>query len=220
MYAPDRRGSGMNSRLRGHCNSFRRLVDDVIRCANDTARSHERLHLAALSWGGKLALAVDMLHPSTFSSLTLISPGIFPRVMPGFTERLSIALDAVFRPQALHGIPIEDEMFTSQPKYLDFIKNDPLRLRKVTARFYLESVRLDRFLKSRRYQWSVPTQFLLAQYDEIIDNDRVRTIFESLEMKRKRLSVYEGCKHSLQFERPGEVVKEIINWMEAEARSR
>ena len=213
VYAPDRRGSGLNRVERGHCRVFLQFVDDIIRFARSIEDSHSRVHMVALSWGGKLAVAADMLHPGTFSTMTLIAPGIFPRVMPGMGARIAIAVDALLRPGALHPIPIRNEMFTKVPKYLEYIAGDPLRLRSVTARFYLESVKLDRFLRKRKYQWTVPTQLLLAEHDEIVDNRRLRDMFESLAMGIKKIVIYEGCKHSLQFERPAEVARDIVSWI-------
>ena len=219
VYAPDRRGSGMNEESRGHCRDFLQLVDDVTCFARTIEGEHRTIHLAALSWGGKLAAAVDMLHPGTFSTMTLISPGLFPRVMPGMGERISIALDSLIRPRALHPIPITDEMFTSIPRYLKYIANDPLRLRKVTARFYLQSFMLDRFLKKKGYQWSAPTQLLLAEHDAIIDNRRTRKMFDALRAHPKRINIYEGCNHSLQFERAHAVAKDIVDWMRTASRT-
>ena len=136
VYALDRRGSGLNPEARGHCDSFMRLIGDVVRCVDSIGDSHRRVHAVALSWGAKLAVATDMLHPGTFTTMTLIAPGIFSRVMPRVSERAAIAVDAFLRPHALHPIPIRDEMFTTIRKYRDYIAGDPLRLRTVTARFF------------------------------------------------------------------------------------
>ncbi|MBI4833129.1 MAG: alpha/beta hydrolase [Candidatus Lindowbacteria bacterium] len=80
VYGLDRRGSGMNDESRGYCRSFRQLADDVMQCVQSIKSEHRRPHLAALSWGGKLAPAIDILYPSVFSTITLIAPGIFSRV--------------------------------------------------------------------------------------------------------------------------------------------
>ncbi|MBI5118869.1 alpha/beta fold hydrolase [Candidatus Poribacteria bacterium] len=213
VYALDRRGSGMNTVSPGYCRDYRQLVDDVLLCAQSIKSEHRRVHLASLSWGGKLAPAIDILRPGIFSTITLISPGIFSRVAPGIGEKLNIALNSLFRPLALHPIPIEDRMFTSLPKYLEYIANDPLRLRRVTARFYFQTAMLDRFLKKMEYQWAAPTQFLLAERDEIVDNRRVKEMFECLKAQPKRLKTYAGCNHSLQFERPDEVSRDIVDWI-------
>jgi alpha-beta hydrolase superfamily lysophospholipase len=215
VYALDRRGSGLNERDRGDCPGYLQLIDDIVQFEKLIAVSHSKVHLAALSWGGKLAVAVDMLYPGIFETITLITPGIFPRIAPGMLSKISIALDALFRPEEPHPIPIEDEMFTSVPVCLTYIANDPLRLRKVTARFYLESFKLDRFLKSRGYQWTAPTQLLLADRDDIVDNRRLGAMFESLRIEAKKVKMYSGCKHSLLFENPAEVVKDIGGWMQA-----
>jgi len=213
VFALDRRGSGLSEGTRGDSPGHLRFMDDVVRFAESVKASYSRLHCAALSWGGKLAVATNMLNPGVFETITLIAPGIFPRVMPPITERLAIAFDALFRPGTLHSIPIEDEMFTSIAQHLDYIKNDPLRLREVTARFYLESTKLDRYLKKKGYQWSAPTQLLLAEHDDIVDNRRLGAMFESLRMKTKKVKMYSGCKHSLVFEGPAEVADDISDWM-------
>jgi len=213
VYALDRRGSGLNEESRGDCRDFRQLVEDVVKFVNSITDAHDRIHVAALSWGGKLAVATDMFHPGIFSTLTLISPGFFPKIMPRIGERISIALDWIIRPHALHPIPIRDEMFTFSTKYLEYIANDPLRLRRVTASFYRESVKLDRFLKDRAYQWTSPTQALLAEHDAIVDNQKTRQMFESLNAEPKRIRIYMGCNHSLQFEKPNKVAKDLAEWM-------
>jgi alpha-beta hydrolase superfamily lysophospholipase len=213
VYAPDRRGSGLNGQSRGDCTRFLGLVDDVVELARIIESSHRELHIAGLSWGCKLAVAIDMHYPGLFSSMTLISPGIFSRVMPGLGQRLHIAFDAMFRPTMLHTIPIEDEMFTSDSERLKYIATDPLRLRRVTARFYFQNVLLERFLKNRKYQWSAPTQMLLAENDAIVDNRRTTETFESLEIEKKMLRTYAGCRHSLQFEEPEDVAQDIVSWI-------
>ena len=43
-------------------------------------------------------------------------------------------------------IPIEPDMFTSTPEYLELIRKDPLRLQYATARFFLESKRLEDYI--------------------------------------------------------------------------
>jgi len=213
VYALDRRGSGMNNDQRGHCSDYHLLIKDVADFAEGILRQHPRLHLAGLSWGGKLAVAVDIFFPGVFSSLSLISPGIFPRVAPGASERLKIALDVLLRPGALHPIPITDEMFTSLPARLEYIRKDPLRLHHVTAAFYLQSVRIDRILKKHHYQWSAPTQLLLAENDAIVDNRRLQEMFRSLQAQPKEALLYEGCNHSLQFEKPEQVADDVARWI-------
>jgi alpha-beta hydrolase superfamily lysophospholipase len=134
-------------------------------------------------------------------------------VAPGAAAKVAIAFDALFRPTTRHKIPIKDEMFTSAVERLEYIGGDPLRLRRVTARFYLENAKLDRFLKKRGRQWTASTQLLLAEHDEIVDNRRLREMFELLRTEPKKVRIYTGCKHSLQFERPGKVAKDIVDWI-------
>src|SRR3954468_13099516 len=55
---PDRRGSGPNQRDRGHASSGRRLVSDITEWLQCIRNEHPSLPstLAAISWGGKVAL--------------------------------------------------------------------------------------------------------------------------------------------------------------------
>jgi acylglycerol lipase len=214
VYALDRRGSGLNDAERGHCRDFLQFPNDVVDFATGAAtKQHQRIHLTGLSWGGKLAVAIVILFPDLFSSMTLIAPGIFPKVAPAGSEKLRIAFDMFLRPQALHPIPIQNEMFTSIPKYLTYIANDPLRLHKVTAAFYRNSLRIDRFLKKHKYQWKTPTQLLIAEHDAIINNQKLQSMFESLKIQKKRVLLYKGCNHLLQFEKPADVARDIADWI-------
>ena len=58
----ERRGSGRNTEDRGHARSCRQLLADVF-CAARYCQQHWptcRVHLAGVSWGGKLALAAAL----------------------------------------------------------------------------------------------------------------------------------------------------------------
>src|SRR5687767_2901870 len=73
-YLLDRRGSGLNLEPNpGDAPSAQALMTDVMRFREQHA--DEPMHLAALSWGGKLALATALEHSRAWQSLTLITPG-------------------------------------------------------------------------------------------------------------------------------------------------
>src|SRR3954454_23142371 len=62
---PDRRGSGANTRDRGHAPSSRRLIDDIAERLADVRRKSPGVPvcLAGISWGGKTALITAADHP-------------------------------------------------------------------------------------------------------------------------------------------------------------
>ena len=82
LMQPERRGCGRNMADRGHAESAAQLIADS-HVARDQLlrRSGARtFHLIGVSWGGKLAVAAYVDDPSGVSALTLVTPGLFPKV--------------------------------------------------------------------------------------------------------------------------------------------
>ncbi len=95
---PDRRGSGANRQDRGHARSAGRLLADV---AEQIALLQSRVsardvHLLGVSWGGKLAAAYAARGLGRIASLTLIAPGLFPRVDLPAAQKLRVGVAAMF----------------------------------------------------------------------------------------------------------------------------
>src|SRR5262249_18477313 len=90
---PDRRGSGANSRQRGHARSARRLIRDVVEWLQTLRAERPRvpIALAGISWGGKLVVIVAGQHPELVAAVALICPGLHPRVSVSRKERFQIA---------------------------------------------------------------------------------------------------------------------------------
>src|SRR6185436_18445788 len=100
--------------------------------------------LAGISWGGKLAVALERRHPGLVDGLILLCPGFFPKVRAPLLERMRVFFTRLIRPRTLFPIPLNDpELFTTTPRWLDFLRSDPLSLHQATSRFMIESARLD-----------------------------------------------------------------------------
>src|SRR5438067_5871525 len=84
----DRRGSGMNEQDRGDAPSFRRLLDDIAEFLAALPRTASRgngvarlpVFLAAISWGGTLAVALERRHPGLIDGMVLLCSGFFAKV--------------------------------------------------------------------------------------------------------------------------------------------
>jgi alpha-beta hydrolase superfamily lysophospholipase len=167
----DRRGSGLNAPDRGDAPGFRRLLDDIAEYVGKVPRSVPSGHsvaklplfLGAISWGGKLAVALERRHPGLVDGLILLCPGFFPRVSPSLGQRLKIVAARFFRPRKLFPVPLNDpELFTANPLWQQFLREDPLRLHTATARLLIESVRLDGYLRFVPKYVHVPVLVQLA----------------------------------------------------------
>jgi len=214
----DRRGSGLNERARGDAPGFRRLLDDLaehLRAVKQQAPG-QRVFLLAISWGGKLAVALQRRHPGLVDGLILICPGMYARVRPPLGQRLAILWSRLVRPRRLFPIPLSDpHLFTATPRWLQFLRDDPLTLRHATARLLIESVRLDGYVRFCRKHVKVPLLLLLAENDRIIHNDRTRRFVDKLPTIDKQVIEYQGAHHTLEFEpEPQMFVRDVIGWLE------
>ncbi len=215
----DRRGSGLNEKDRGDAPSFRRLLDDISEFLATRSRVAERgaripLCLLAISWGGKLAVALERRHPGLVDGLVLLCPGFFARVRYRLLQRLAILTSRLCRPRRLFSIPLNDpELFTTTPQWLQFLRDDPLRLHQATARLLIESVRLDSYLRFAPRYVRVPVLLMLAQRDRIIDNARTRRFVERFASTDREIIEYPDAHHTLEFEPAPLFVDDLQGWL-------
>jgi len=150
----DRRGSGINERDRGDVSSFVRLLEDLAEFLNALRTgffdgvSSLPVFLLGISWGAKLTVALQRYAPVPIHGQILLCPGFLPRVKPPLSERLRIAWSRLVAPHARYPIPLNDpELFTTTESWQRFLRDDPLSLHDATARFLVESFRLDRYIR-------------------------------------------------------------------------
>jgi alpha-beta hydrolase superfamily lysophospholipase len=216
----DRRGSGLNTEARGDAPSFRRLLDDIAEFLAALPRSAPRgrlpVFLAGISWGGKLAVALERRHPGLVDGLVLLCPGFFARVRPTLGQRLGILLARLFRPRKKFPVPLNDpDLFTATPRWQQFLRDDPLRLHQATARLMIESVRLDGYLRFTPKYVHVPVLMLLASEDRVIRNDWTRDYINKFATPDKEIIEYAGAHHTLEFEPdPERWLADLRGWLD------
>lgn len=198
----DRRGCGRNEIDRGHAESADQLIADAHAARDELLRRSAcaHYHVVGVSWGGKLGVAAYVADPSATASLTLVTPGLFPRVGVSAADMARIGLAMLYEPLSLHDIPLNDaELLTSDVRRQEFIAGDPLTLRQCTAGFYLASRRMDRIVTRLGQSPPVPVHLLLAEDEGIIDNQKTLEFVRSLTWPAKVISQFPG-RHSLEFE--------------------
>ncbi len=213
----DRRGSGRNEQARGDAPGFRRLMRDVAEFLQLLRqRSPGRpVVLLAISWGGKLAVGLQRRYPGLNEALALLCPGFFARVGPTLSQKLQVLWARLVRPTRLFPIPLNDpELFTSNPRWLDFLRHDPLALHQATARLLLESRRLDFYLRLAAPYVRVPSLVMLAGQDRIVDNQRIRRLVKRFPGPCTIIE-YPEAHHTLEFEpRPEVFAGDLLAWLD------
>lgn len=215
---PDRRGSGLNQAARGHADSIRQCVDDTVDALNHLlAEAGQRAaHVVGISWGGKAAVCLAAQDPSRVASLSLVAPGLFPRVDLSAAEKFRVAMSLINHPDQMFDIPLNDpRFFTANPERIRQIEQDPLMLRQVSASFLLATRRMDRVVQRFvRSTWRGPVHLLLAGHDPIIHNDRTRTWLRELRSEDLRITEYPDGHHTLEFELdPQPFYEDLVSWI-------
>ncbi len=192
VYQLQRRGSGLRivhggaKADRGHADSPQQLLEDVHTAVEYVLRQTgaEKLYLLGISWGGKLAAcyALDPARAQRLAGLVLVAPGIRPHVDLPWRQKLLVAVCAAVRPRHTFALPLEEpSLFTDNPAWQAYIRDDPYRLHRVTASFLLTSWLLDRRISAAaRGSLKLPVKLILAGEDRIIDNIRTRRSLEKL----------------------------------------
>jgi len=222
VWFPDRRGSGENHAARGDAPHPDRLINDVVELL--VMLNHERDQHAAeapvvllgISWGGKLAAGVTARRPDLVDGLALLYPGLVPRIRPSPWQRMLLKLGMLLGKQEKRvPIPLTDPtLFTAEPQWQQFIRDDPLALHQATVRFLQASVDLDRQLPSLVERIDQPTLLMLAGRDRIIDNAATQRLFERFGASDRKCLVYENAAHTLEFEPNREqIVDDLLDWL-------
>jgi alpha-beta hydrolase superfamily lysophospholipase len=208
----DRRGAGLNDAARGDAPSFRRLLRDIA----EFLKTGPPAFVVGISWGGKLAVALEQFYPGLARGLVLLAPGVCPRVRPPAGLRLRIAWSRLVAPARLFDIPLDDPaLFTANPERQAFIRDDPLALRRATARFLVSSVHLDFVLRRAPAHVRAPVLLLLAGEDRIIDNARTRAYAARFASADRQVIEYPAAHHTLEFEPdPSPVFADLAAWLD------
>ena len=218
----ERRGSGRSQQDRGHASGYKRLLADVFYAAGYCRDRwpNRRVHLAGVSWGGKLALAAALKRPELFASLTMITPGLFPRVDLSGRQKLAVLFEHLFKPKVKMPVPLADaRLFTDNPEQIAFIEQDELRLHEVTASFFWASYKLDKLIERRGCRLTLPAHLLLAGADRIIDSDKTRAWFENCSAPEKKLSEFADSAHTLELaEDNSEFLRAFTDWLTDQAQ--
>jgi alpha-beta hydrolase superfamily lysophospholipase len=216
VYAPDRRGSGLSGGRRGHLPRYTRAFDDIDEVMRVVASDQEGrpLFLAASSWSAKLALVYATLRPVPLAGLMLLGPGLFPRVNLSPMRRVGVVFGNFVAPTAQFRIPLTPELYTSNPRYVGFIRTDRLRLLTATARFFWETARLDRSRRRASAHLRLPLLVLQGEDDVMVDVPKTRAWFSRLPLKDKTYLAYPGAGHTLDFEPDrAQYVADMLEWL-------
>jgi acylglycerol lipase len=222
VYAPDRRGSGRSGGPRGHLNRYERALDDVDEVVRLVTAEHPGtpVFLAASSWAAKLGVVYAAMRPAALSGLLLLGPGLLPRVSLSRARQLVVGVGHLVAPTARLAIPLTPELYTTNPRYLDAIRADRLRLLKASTRFFWETGRLDRGRRRAAAGLGLPLLLLQGEDDAMMDVAGTRHWFSRLGVEDTTYRSYPGAGHTLDFEPDRRrYLADMVGWLSARVPS-
>jgi alpha-beta hydrolase superfamily lysophospholipase len=215
-YFLDRRGSGLNEKDRGDAPGFRRLLLDLAEFLETKRKESaaQKTFVVGISWGGKTAVGLQKLRPGLADGIGLLCPGFFPRVSLRGREKVGVVWARVAGPTRIFPVPLSDPaLFTANEKWQAFLRDDPLSVRRATARFLFASAMLDFYLRDAAPHVNVPVLLMLAGRDRIIDNVKTRR-FAARFAGPTDVIEYPEAHHTLEFEPDPEThIRDLIEWL-------
>ncbi len=214
VHALDRRGSGLNLEDRGDVPHDRVWRSDVKSYLESLPRGVPTV-LAGISWGGKLVAALGRDALPDLAGAAMICPGLFARQQAGPAARLLLhAAAAAGLSGARVAIPLRDPaLFTHDPHWQAYIRDDPLTLRRITVRFARADLQLNG--RARAVEpFGVPLLLMLAGRERIVDNGRTREFLHRVVAPDKVCLEYPDAGHTLEFEPdPAPYLEDLRAWV-------
>ena len=215
VYAPDRRGAGLNPRDRGNLSSYKTYLGDlemIIRKLAFDFVGHP-IVLIGNCWGAKAASVIAQKDYKPVASgeinlpiagLALTSPAIFTKIDFGASTKMQIAYTSFLGgDNASHRkwpIPLEVNMFTDNPTFQGYLKRDPLRLTEATASFFVESYKLGKLAEKANANIEAPLLVLQGGSDQVVDVEKLQSWFAKARCQTKDLRIFPESYHSLDFD--------------------
>lgn len=216
LVGADRRGTGLNEEDRGDAPSAKALVDDVKTILDAEHVAGAPLHLVGWCWGAVLAVNVAAEHESSFASLILMAPGLYPTeaLQARMREQEEIRRSSPPETPCLKS-PILEDMFTTGPHLAGFIAKDERRTQLFTPRFHSVMAKMAMGATLRLGQLGLPMLVILADADLATDNAQTKRAFERLQRAKVSIEHIQSA-HGIQFDAPEELARLLVSWVGAE----
>lgn len=215
IYAPDRRGAGLNPRDRGNLASYKDYLNDIeviLRKITFDFVGHPII-LLGHCWGAKAAsLIVQRDYKPVgaealnlpIAGCVLVAPAIYTKVDYGMGTKFQIAYNALLGGDSgghrKWPLPLEVEMFTDNPTYQGYLKRDSMRLTEVTASFLIENLKISKLAEKAASQIDMPVLVLQGGSDRIVDVEKVQTWYSKIPSETKDLRIFPDSQHCLDFD--------------------
>ena len=217
-YGIELKGYGRTpERPRGHVDSFDIYYRDILQLL-DLAKSEnpgKKVFLLGESMGGLIAYVTACLYPDSFSGLIMISPAFGNAMKFPFSAYLKLILFVLFNPQLTIDVPFTSAMCTRDEEYRKIMDANPDEWRQASLKTLI--IILFEQLRSKKLgkRLKIPTLFLIAGKDMVVDKHASQKTHNSLGLADKSYIEYPDMHHALSIDSGKEkVFKDLLDWVE------
>lgn len=216
-FAVDLRGHGESAGRRGHAQRFHILLQDLDRFRREVQGLVDvecPIFILGHSLGGLVTIRYLEEYETPFAGAIIASPWLgtayeIPRwkvLLAHFANRIAPALP--FPEQ------IDPDLLSHDPDRVADYRDDPMIHHTITPRMFSETSRAIDLAARRGERIDVPTLFLIAGDDHLVDTDRSRAFAESLSPDIADIRVLHDAYHEILQERGrGAVFADIREWI-------
>jgi len=215
VYAVDLRGRGHSDGERFYVEKFADYVSDVGAVVSLAKEREPSLPIFLLghSAGGVVACIYTLEHPGELTGLICES---FAHEIPAPDFALAVFKGISHLAPHAHILHLKNELFSRDPKVVEFMNNDPLIAHETQpTKTLAEMVRADERLKKEFPLITLPVLILHGTADKATKPSGSQRFFDMAGSKDKTLKLYERYFHDLLNDVGKEqVMADIENWID------
>lgn len=217
VFAPDMRGFGHFSGLKGHVMNFDEYIEDthnIIMQAKDQYKN--RITFAyGHSLGGLNVIRYILTYPRETDGIILSCPAVSETLEIGTGTRVVGRILSVLNVKRYFDNGIDYEDLTRNQQVVEAHRKDPLRFDKVTPRFGISALNARKDAYEAAEMIQLPVLMQQAGADKLVSPEKALQFFERIGSKDKTWKLYDGFYHEI-FEEPenDQVFSDIYSWLD------
>lgn len=216
VWAVDYRGHGRAGGRRGHCGTFRELLDDVELVAARMRGEHPQVPAVLIghSLGGLIVLALALDRPQTLRAVVASSPALALSLQPSPFKLLMAQLLGRLLPTLAVSNEVNPTWLSHDPAIVKAYQTDPLVHRKITLGGYLAIRDAMAEVSARATTLTVPCLILQAGDDHLVEAAASRQFAAAARSPGSAYREYAGFYHEL-FNEVGraQVLDDLGQWL-------
>lgn len=220
VFSYDRRGEGQTEGTKGHIQSIKNHVSDLIELRK-LVDIKGKFFLMAHSLGGLVSLTYLLDHkPTDIDGVVLSSP--FIKIDDGtapILQKLAGLIAAMF--PKLPTIALDVNLISRDPKEVEKYVNDPLIFHgKTNAKTGYEMIKAIKHVQAKFSEFDLPFIILHGSEDKLADPQGSKWLYERSKSKDKKMTILDGLYHETMREPEKELFFEgMISWLDVRAKS-